>query len=180
MSEPLTAERFEQFVDAYTANHGELVKHLDKIDGSLDAIEKMLWQGQRLEQMAQRIFDLATATGHPESRATVHRRAWHGAAGCQQLGHATRDHCGHRSQLVIVVNPEWGFPRDLFHLRTRSLTGARKSEPQMTGAPAPRTAAPISDAFAVAVRARCRHAFGCVRQLRDIARCFHHLTTAPL
>ena len=35
MSEPLTAERFEQFVDAYTTNHGDVVKRLDTIETRL-------------------------------------------------------------------------------------------------------------------------------------------------
>ena len=66
MSEPLSAERFEQFVEAYTANHGDVVKRLDKIENRLGNIEAMLWQGQRLEQMADRLLALAEATGHHE------------------------------------------------------------------------------------------------------------------
>jgi hypothetical protein len=42
MSEPLTAERFEQFADAYTANHGDVVKRLEKIIDRPVAIEEML------------------------------------------------------------------------------------------------------------------------------------------
>ena len=53
-------KHFDDFVEkVYTPDHGEMVKRLD-------AIEKLLWQGQRLEQLAQRVLALAEATGHHE------------------------------------------------------------------------------------------------------------------
>lgn len=66
MPEPLTLERFEQFVETYTENHGGLVKRLDRIETRLGNIETLLWQGQRIEEIEQRLVDLAKATGHGE------------------------------------------------------------------------------------------------------------------
>jgi transcription termination factor NusB len=63
MSEPLTAERFDQFVELYTENHAAVVKRLDKIDTRLDAIEKMLWQGQRIAEIERRVIRLAELAG---------------------------------------------------------------------------------------------------------------------
>lgn len=73
MPEQLTAEHFDEtmrsIADTLGDHGGQLAAinmRLDKIDTRLGAIEAMLWQGQRLEQMAERIFALAEATGHPE------------------------------------------------------------------------------------------------------------------
>ena len=69
MSEPLSAKRFEQFVDAYTQNHAAIVatlddhtKRLDKIDTTLtdhtqrlDRIENILWDGQRVAEIERQI-----------------------------------------------------------------------------------------------------------------------------
>lgn len=35
MSEPVTAERFEEFVEIYTQNHAETIAHFDRIDATL-------------------------------------------------------------------------------------------------------------------------------------------------
>ncbi len=64
MSEPLSAERFEQFVEIYTDNHGDVVKRLDRIEARLGNVETMLWQGYAIEEMQQRIIGLARAAGN--------------------------------------------------------------------------------------------------------------------
>ncbi len=66
MSEPLSAERFEQFVDAYAANHGDVIRRLDKIDSRLDRIEKHLWNEERLVEHERRIIKLAETVGRPD------------------------------------------------------------------------------------------------------------------
>ena len=70
MSEPLTAERFEQFVEAYTTNHADVVKHLEKIDATLTdhtqrlgRIETQTWQGHRIEEIERRVIKLAELAG---------------------------------------------------------------------------------------------------------------------
>jgi hypothetical protein len=55
----LTAKEFRDFVELYTMNHADVVKRLGHI-------ETMLWQGQRIEAMADRLLALAEATGHHE------------------------------------------------------------------------------------------------------------------
>lgn len=73
MFQPLTLERFEQFVEAYTQNHSAIVatlddhtKRLDKIDGRLDRIENILWDGQRVAELERRLIQLAETVGRPD------------------------------------------------------------------------------------------------------------------
>ena len=73
MSQPLTAERFEQFVELFTEKHGETTAHLDKIDDTLkdhterlERIERLLWHGQRLEEIEHRVRQLAERTGNAD------------------------------------------------------------------------------------------------------------------
>lgn len=73
MSEPLSAERFEQFIETYTENHAAIVgtlndhtKRLDKIDERLQRIERHLWNEQRLVEHERRIRELAHTAGRPD------------------------------------------------------------------------------------------------------------------
>lgn len=52
MSEPLTLDRFERF-------EGTVTKRLD-------GIEKLLWHGQRLEEIEHRVRQLAERTGNAD------------------------------------------------------------------------------------------------------------------
>ena len=68
--QPLTLDRFESFVEAYSTNHADVIKHLDKIDGvltdhtkRLDRIEQLLWHGERLAEVERRVIKLAELAG---------------------------------------------------------------------------------------------------------------------
>ena len=73
MSQPLTAERFDQFEHhfdetmsaiASTLNqHGELLADHTK---RLERIEQLLWHGERLTELEARVRKLAEEVGHPE------------------------------------------------------------------------------------------------------------------
>lgn len=80
MSEPLTAERFDQFVEAYSQNHGAIIKRLDTIDTTLadhtkrlERIESSLWSGQRLDEHERRIIKLAELVGAADLAAPISR-----------------------------------------------------------------------------------------------------------
>ena len=94
MSEPLSAERFDQFVEAYTQNHGAIIKRLDTIDTThadhtkrldtidttladhtkrLERIESGLWSGQRLDEHERRIIKLAEIVGAADLATPISR-----------------------------------------------------------------------------------------------------------
>lgn len=50
---------FEHFVDAYTENHAEIIKRLDRL-------ETLLAMEQRVEVIERRTIRLAELAGHPE------------------------------------------------------------------------------------------------------------------
>jgi hypothetical protein len=59
-------KRFDDFVDLYTQNHADVVKHLDKIDERLGSIETSIWQGYRLIEHERIIRELAERTGNAD------------------------------------------------------------------------------------------------------------------
>lgn len=87
MSEPLTLDRFERFEGTVTKRFDGIDKRFDSIDDQLadqdeiltaikqtiddvsekvDGIEKLLWHGQRLEEIEHRIRQLAERTGNAD------------------------------------------------------------------------------------------------------------------
>ena len=59
-----TEKRIEKKIDEATVPHfTALGKDLTKINDRLDAIEKMLWQGERLREIEDRVIKIAEVVG---------------------------------------------------------------------------------------------------------------------
>lgn len=80
MAQPLTSKEFADFVEAYSINHGAVIKRLDKIDDTLadhtkrlDRIENILWDGQRMAEIERRLVTLAETVGRPDLATPITR-----------------------------------------------------------------------------------------------------------
>jgi hypothetical protein len=73
MSEPLTAERFEDFVETYTQNHAQLVATLEDHTKRLERIENILWDGHRMEEIERRLIKIAERTGNADLATPITR-----------------------------------------------------------------------------------------------------------
>ena len=63
MSEPLSAERFEQFVETYTENHAAIVGTLGDHTKRLDKIETRLAELADMDALRETVHHLETRIG---------------------------------------------------------------------------------------------------------------------
>jgi hypothetical protein len=73
MPTPLTTERFEEFVDLWTGRQAEVDERFNAVDRRLEAIEQLLWHGQRLSEIEDRFRKLAERTGNADLAAPLTR-----------------------------------------------------------------------------------------------------------
>ena len=73
MSEPLSQKEFQSFVSHFDETMGAIANTLTDHTDRLDRIERLLWQGQRIEEIERRIRTLAERTGNPDLAVSMAR-----------------------------------------------------------------------------------------------------------
>ncbi len=66
MSQPLTTERFAQFEAHFDETMTAIAATLADHTARLERIETLLWHGERLTELEDRVRKLAEEVGHPE------------------------------------------------------------------------------------------------------------------